>query len=353
MKKVNVFSLGFIYAGCFLGAGCVSGQELMQFFGSFGIRGFFGVLISVIIQFALSVIVFKYVHKTKTTEFDRIVVKPDIPLLRAVVGITAAFFMYGVVIIMSAGAGELAERAFGIPLFVGCGVFCLVLSLLTIYGVDGIIPVLSRIVPILVAGTVCISIVCILKSNILEFDYVNYFNSSQNPLLGNWLFSSITYVSYNLFLSIAIIVPIAERTNYKTIVPGVLFGCLILLLVIYSILGAIFSDISVSAKELPMLELAYNISIKVGIIYSLLLLLGMFVAALSCFVAVLEYGNNKWNFSKNKKITIIFLLGVLAWLLSLVGFGRLIGIVYPICGYFGFISIIGTIINYINSKDNV
>ena len=93
MKKVNVFSLGFIYAGCFLGAGCVSGQELMQFFGSFGIRGFFGVLISVIIQFALSVIVFKYVHKTKTTEFDRIVVKPDIPLLRAVVGITAAFFI--------------------------------------------------------------------------------------------------------------------------------------------------------------------------------------------------------------------------------------------------------------------
>ena len=48
MKKINWFNLGFIFAGCFLGAGFLSGNELKQFFGNFGISGIFGCLISVV-----------------------------------------------------------------------------------------------------------------------------------------------------------------------------------------------------------------------------------------------------------------------------------------------------------------
>ena len=33
MKKLNVFRLGLLFAGCFLGAGYVSGQELCEQFG--------------------------------------------------------------------------------------------------------------------------------------------------------------------------------------------------------------------------------------------------------------------------------------------------------------------------------
>ena len=36
MKKIGSLKLGLSFAGCFLGAGYVSGQELWQFFGSFG-----------------------------------------------------------------------------------------------------------------------------------------------------------------------------------------------------------------------------------------------------------------------------------------------------------------------------
>ena len=44
MKEIKTWSLAFTYVGCFLGAGFISGQELWQFFGSFGGGGLLGVL---------------------------------------------------------------------------------------------------------------------------------------------------------------------------------------------------------------------------------------------------------------------------------------------------------------------
>ena len=35
-RKESALRLGFTFAGCYLGAGYVSGQELWQFFGCFG-----------------------------------------------------------------------------------------------------------------------------------------------------------------------------------------------------------------------------------------------------------------------------------------------------------------------------
>ena len=42
MKEIKTWSLAFTYVGCFLGAGFISGQELWQFFGSFGNWGYVG-----------------------------------------------------------------------------------------------------------------------------------------------------------------------------------------------------------------------------------------------------------------------------------------------------------------------
>ena len=40
MKKLNVVRLGLLFAGCFLGAGYVSGQELRQYFVVYGAWGY-------------------------------------------------------------------------------------------------------------------------------------------------------------------------------------------------------------------------------------------------------------------------------------------------------------------------
>ena len=41
-QKIGTLRLALTFAGCFLGAGYVSGQELWQYFGAFGARGLLG-----------------------------------------------------------------------------------------------------------------------------------------------------------------------------------------------------------------------------------------------------------------------------------------------------------------------
>ena len=43
-QKIGTLRLALTFAGCFLGAGYVSGQELWQYFGAFGARGLLGVV---------------------------------------------------------------------------------------------------------------------------------------------------------------------------------------------------------------------------------------------------------------------------------------------------------------------
>ena len=47
MEDLKSSQLGMIFTGSFLGAGFVSGQEIMQFFGVFGKMGIVGMILSV------------------------------------------------------------------------------------------------------------------------------------------------------------------------------------------------------------------------------------------------------------------------------------------------------------------
>ena len=105
MKKIGSFNLGLAFAGCFLGAGYVSGQELWQFFGSFGAKGVAGLLVAVALLFFTGIIMILLGRLTKLSEIDKIVVRRDWPLLRGAVTVLELLFLFGVGTIMSAGVG--------------------------------------------------------------------------------------------------------------------------------------------------------------------------------------------------------------------------------------------------------
>lgn len=352
MKKINFLKLAFTYAGCFLGAGYVSGQELWQFFASYGLWGFAGLFITVLIQFLFGVMLLNTVKDTEIYEMDKICVPFDNSVLRKIVSICAVFFMYGVYIIMAAGAGAIFFRMFGLPLAVGCGIFCLIVAFLTFYGIEGMIDLFSKVVPLLVLGTVFVCVLFLFKTKDISFDLSLNSGGGSNALLGNWFFSSLTYVSYNLFGTIGIIAPVGKITEKKDIKKGMFLGSLILFVIAFFINTVLLLNTEFSVFELPMLEVAKEIGFVFGIIYSVLLLFGMFGTSLSSFVAVIKFSEQKYDFAVKYKKQIIVILSILAFLLSLFGFGDLIGVIYPISGYFGFLVIAGTVLGYVMNRKN-
>ena len=77
--------MGLAFAGCFLGAGYVSGQELWQFFGSFGIKGAAGLLLAVALLLFAGVVMILLGRITGLKEIDKLVVRRNVPVLRGAV----------------------------------------------------------------------------------------------------------------------------------------------------------------------------------------------------------------------------------------------------------------------------
>ena len=82
MKKLNVFRLGLLFAGCFLGAGYVSGQELRQYFVVYGAKGYLGLLAAVAILYIFGVLCLRMAQRTGLTGADELVVPWRAPCTR-------------------------------------------------------------------------------------------------------------------------------------------------------------------------------------------------------------------------------------------------------------------------------
>ncbi|MBQ8351948.1 MAG: hypothetical protein IJY20_07915 [Clostridia bacterium] len=338
MKQIRTFAIASTFVGCFLGAGFVSGQELWQFFGSYGIPGYFGMLVSTILFFLLGSLILLLAHHTGIEEMDKLLLPRAPHGARAVCGVVAVFFQYGILIVTTAGIGALFHQLLGLPETVGRLLFCLVVCLVACAGVGGMLRVFSAVVPVLTVFSVviCVTIFFAFGQNGFGFTPAE----AENPLLGNPWLSAVLYVTYNLFCAIGVLAPLGRRAaSRRSILIGIAGGTLILPLIgICTLLVfAVFPEST--AASLPMLDAAGRLHPLPQMIYAVLLACAMFGTSLSSLVGVVNYFGHKSPLLQKYRIPLIFLLGLVAFLCGMVGFSELIGTVYPLCGYVGIVAI--------------
>ncbi|WP_409229149.1 YkvI family membrane protein [Gudongella sp. SC589] len=344
IKSIKPKEIAMGFTGSLLGAGFVSGQEIMQFFGVFGSYGLIAMPISLTLLYILGCFVMKTARKTGITEFDKIIIRKDIHWLRGFFSGTYLFYLFGTVIIMTAGTGALLNQMWGVPSIIGSGIMAVLLGIVALWEAKGVLWVFSITVPFLIAVGMVTGVFSII---LFEPGYIAASPfSGENPLLGNWIFSTVAFVSYNMMGAISILVPISpdvkeERTIHKGMLRGtvqlsIVFICILLPLILFK---PVLSD-----AELPMLALADKINPMLGLIYSILLFTGMFGTALS-FLYGAAYRIRKYREYKLKPL--IGVLVSVAFMGSLLGFKELIGIVLPISGYIGFFAMIGITRHYL------
>lgn len=259
------------------------------------------------------------------------------------------FFFFGLVVVMTAGAGALLNQVFAIPTIWGSALMIVFLALIAMWEAKGVLAVFSITVPLLIfTAMICgvLSFFCFEGESIVARPF-----SEANPLLGNWLFSTIAFVSYNMMAAISILVPIAsEVKEEKSIDKGILQGAMQLLIVFVCILlPLILHQTMLLGEELPMLTLAENIHPLMGIVYAILLFCGMFGSALSCLFGVTVRIKRVMNIRTK---TLIPILVVMAFSGSILGFKELIAILFPICGYIAFLAMIGITMHFVSLQKN-
>ena len=348
MKKIGPIQLGLSFAGCFLGAGYVSGQELWQFFGSFGAKGFAGLAITMLLLFGIGVVMLRLNQETDLGEVDKIVVCWDIPVLRIAVCALEMIFLFGVSTIMAAGVGALLNQLFGLPTWIGCAMFTVLVAVVSMAGLEGMVKAFSVSVPILVGVTFLFGIMTLIRNGMPE---IAAESSGSNPLMGSWFIAAISFACYNIFGSIAMVAPLGEFVKgKKTAYTGIAAGTVMLIVIALSVLMSVSSEAEVISAELPMLAFASAKSGILGVAYGILLLLAMFGTAMSSLVAFANMLCLKSEKINSRRLLLVIIYAVGMFFGSLLGFGDLISVIYPLFGYCSSVFIVLMIAHFIKVK---
>ena len=346
MKKIGSLKLGLSFAGCFLGAGYVSGQELWQFFGSFGTLGVAGLLLALLVLSAAGVLMLKLNRLTGYDEADKLILGGKAGILRHAVTFLELLLLFCIGTVMTAGVGALAHQLLGLPTFVGGLLFASAVAAVSLAGLSGMVSVFSATVPLLCLISLSFGVYALCR-----FGFSVGSSDPGNPLMGSWVSAALSFASYNLFAGIAVIAPLGRHMkSSRSVFGGVLVGAGILLCVAGSVLLCVSAAPKYADAELPMLAFASGLSPILAALYGVLLLLAMFGTSVSALVALTNTLKRKSRpLSAHPKAPTL-LCAALMFCGSLYGFGDLVGFVYPLLGYLSFVFIILMTIHYIKVK---
>ena len=342
------FQIAGAFIGVIVGAGFASGQEILQFFTSFGPISIVGTLVATALFAFLGMNLTQLGSRLQTKSHQRVIYHICGRYLGVIVDVIITFFLFGVTVVMFSGAGAIFEQQFGIPSFIGSILMAVVTILTVTLSVQKVISLIGAFTPFLLLIVIVITVY-----SLITFDFATADLSAavviQNQGATHWLLGAILYVSYNLAAGAAMLTVMGGTVKDEKVAAwGGIIGGLGLGLLILLINVSMLTQLKVIASvPMPMLFLANNISPIMGAIMSIILL-GMIyntaVGMLYAFSARIV----KTETIRFKGAVTVF--GVAAFAASFIGFITLVGTVYPVMGYLGFTLIAAIIFTWAKKK---
>ncbi|MDQ0268367.1 YkvI family membrane protein [Cytobacillus purgationiresistens] len=347
MKKV--IQIAGAYIGIIIGAGFASGQEVLQFFTAFGWLGFIGTIIASTLFIFLGMNITQIGSRLQTQSHKEVVHHICGKYIGLAVDFIITFFLFGVAVIMFAGAGSTFEQQFGIPQAIGSLIMVLLTVFTCFFNVDRVITIIGSITPFLILLVIIISGYALFTAD-AGFTVLNTMaQESGNAAASNWMLGSVLYVSFNITCGVAMLAVMGGTTKNEKqagwggILGGVGLGILLILINIgmYTRIG------DVGGLDIPMLYIANEISPAVGMIMSIVLLAMIYNTAVGMI-----YGfSARFMKPKGKQFKgFVSAVGLVGYGSSFVGFTTLVGTLYPITGYLGLVLIAAIIIAWFRSK---
>jgi uncharacterized membrane protein YkvI len=346
----EVIKIAFAYIGIIVGAGLASGQEVLQYYTSFGLMGTIGAIVGTVLYMYTGWSLVWIGSRLKTISHKEAIYQMSGRVLGTVIDYILIFTLFGVGVVMLAGAGSNLEQQFGLPNVTGVIIMSLLIISIGMLNLDKVVGVIGSVTPFLLLFVIIISIYSFITMD-SSFAALDSFAREQPSSLPNWLIAGINHASFNTAVgaSMALVMGGASKSPKAAALGGLLGGLGIGLMILISHL-AIFSKIEdVAHTDLPLLAIVNEISPFLGIIMAIVLYGMIFNTAMSMFYSFasrfVKRGTTKFN---------IFLIVtmIIAFILSFAGFTELVAWFYPLIGYLGLVLIIVLIITPFRIKKN-
>lgn len=334
---MKILRIAMAFAGVIIGAGFASGQEILQYYTSFGMWGIIGTVVTSLLFSAIGYILLDlgsgFRAQSHNEVFDWL-----LPIgLSKFLDIFLIVTTFGIGVAMIAGAGTNLSQQFGLPVWAGSLILCLIIIFVGFFDTEKVVSAIGVITPFLIIIVMFISITTLL-SNDTPFTQLAPIAEALPTTLPNWVVSSGNYVAFNVATgaSMAMVTGGSEPNKRTAKIGGLVGGLVIGLLIIIMNLTLLSKIETVGTSEMPMLALANEINPTVGVIMALLL----FCMIWNTGMGVIYPFVSRFATSGTRRFNVVLIATVIAgYLASFAGFTTLIAYLYPLIGYFGFVLI--------------
>ena len=329
--------------GAIIGAGFVSGKEVVSFFGSWGYFSLFLIALVGALFFFCFYIFSKLGKNLRPKSISDLT---SVMFGKAGVFVDFAFILSSFITLSSMIAGS---DAIGLVMF-GAGYNFCYISILTVMivvivvsvGLKFIYKITDAILPVMLVLILIVSLTFLFGTARQTISADNTSGSAFSAIV-----YFVLYVFMNTFSNIFIIAKTSQYMSKKQIglACGISAGILAFLVGLILITIMHGGD-EIFVSDMPMLAVANGINKTFGVIYAIVLWLAIFTT-----ICVVAYTIVEWLFQyiKNKFVCSVVTLS-LGFVFSRFGFSTIVDIFYPIEGIFGGIFIVYSVAYYFKTK---
>ncbi|TDQ59783.1 putative membrane protein YkvI [Mesocricetibacter intestinalis] len=333
MNYKKIFTIALAYVGVLTGAGLASGQEVFQYFVSFGTMGLVGVAIVAVLHMLFGRIVLALGSYYRAGEHSEVLGQITTPLVNKF--LDASLIVSGFVLgfVMIAGAGANLNQEFGFPTWVGALICSLAVIVVSMMNFERVSQAIGLFTPIIVFAIIALTIYTFWDKS-YDWQQLDRIALQQPVSFPNIWVSVLNYYAICMMTGAAMAFVLGGDAMYVGeagcggLVGGVLIG-IITACTAFILLARI--DF-IAAADIPMQALVAEIHPWLGTLMSLIIFGMIFNTAISLYYSLAKRFSD--GSEKRFKGLMIALVGI-GFCLSFAGFKTLVATMFPILGYVG------------------
>lgn len=335
LKNVAIFA-GAICA-YLIGSGFATGQEVLQFFTSSGVKGIIAALIFLAIMSASTYVLCGIGHKMKfKNPYDVFEYYCGKTIGKAYVWYSV-ILSYCIFVVMLAGGGATINQYYGTPTYIGTAAIAIFALATALLGMNKLIKIIGVLGPIKILFIVVLGISAIViffgHPNILSEGSKVIQTSGIKSASSNWAWSGALYTFLCLMMSIPFLINCgaSARSEKEAKAIGLVGTFAFTVAIIMLIISELVNYKFIIGKQVPTLEIATHVSPILGIIFSVLIVLAIYSAVSSLLLMTVR----KFALDRTKKFNIIAAVLTVVGMLfgGVIPFDKLVNILYPLAGY--------------------
>lgn len=347
----RIWSIALAYVGVMIGAGVSSGQDLLQYFVSFGAWGLIGVIVLGVLHVGFGRLMIALGSYYQSDDHSVVLAEISHPVIYRILDIALIItcFIFGFV--MTAGAGANLNQQFGMPFWVGaflCTALTIVVSFLDFKKIIGVIGVFTPMILVMIA--------LIFMTNVLgrhwDLAEMNRISQTiQSPFSSVWM-SVVNYFAVCVMSAIAMAFVMggsifkineAEKSGaWGGFMVGVIF--FITTLILFA------NSDKVVKSDVPMLAIAKEMNPIFATLYAFVIFGLIFNTVFSLYYAL---GKRFAAGSEKRFKFFVTAFSLSGFLVSFMGFRQLVAVMYPIIGYMGLLMLVVLVVASYRKKAKI